>query len=264
MRLAEFQAQARGAILDGDALRLRSVLTGGRDPLTRFAIHQRHYEASLVRALIEKFPATVWLAGSSFVTEAARAFVQRHPPHAPCIAEYGADFPAYLAGRADAERADWLRSTGELEWRLGRVALAVDHAPIGIDALRSIEAARLADCTVVLQPGLSYLAADWPVDDLVKLFLSETAPDSYTLTAERVFLEVRGARGTFSMARLSAGAFAFRQPLAQGSTIGNAAEAALDADRGFDAGTALLQLIADGLVTTVHAVDTLMRMERQS
>ena len=34
-------------------------------------IHQRHYATSLTRALVERFPATVWLVGSELVTRAA-------------------------------------------------------------------------------------------------------------------------------------------------------------------------------------------------
>ena len=259
MQLAEFQARMRGAILDGNAAQLRPVLVGGRDPLARFAVHQRHYEASLVRALVEKFPALVWLVGSPFVTEAARAFVRRQPPRAPCIAEYGADFPTFLAGRAEAGRVPWLRSAGELEWQLGRAALAIERAPIGAAALQGIDPAQLADCTLVLQPGLSHLAAAWPVDELVQLFLSDQAPEIYALDPEDVFLEVRGARGAFSMTRLDAGSFALRRALAQGYTIGGVAEQALDADPTFDPGQGLVQLIAAGLATAVSSADRNIR-----
>jgi hypothetical protein len=249
--LADFQMRMRGAIVDGALAPLAPALIGGRDPAKRFAIHQRHYQASLLRALVEKFPAVVWLVGSSFVTEAGRAFIRRFPPEAPCIAEYGEGFPAYLAGLPEAERIPWLRYVGELEWRLGRAALAIEQAPLTVEAVATIEPARLADRTLTLQPGLHYLAASWPVDDLVRLFLSGDAPQSYTLDTEPVFLEVCGARGAFSMTRLDAGTFSFRQALAAGSNIEAAAERALDADPGFDAGRGLLQLIATGLATSI-------------
>jgi Putative DNA-binding domain len=251
--LADFQAQVRGAIVDGTIAPLAPFLTGGVEPLKRFAIHQRHYEASLVRALVEKFPAVVWLAGSPFVTAAAAAFIRQSPPRAPCIAEYGEGFPAFLAERAETQDIPWLRWVGELEWQLSHAALAIEHAPLSIEALAKIAPERLADCTLTLQPGLYYLAAPWPVDELLKLFLSDDAPDSYALDVEDVFLEVRGARGAFSMTRLDAATFIFRRALAQGLSVGGAAEQALDADPGFDAGYGLVQLIAAGLATAIGA-----------
>ncbi len=253
MPLADFQAQVRGAIVDGKIAPLAPILTGGAKPLEHFAIHQRHYEASLVRALVEKFPAVVWLTGSPFVTAAASAFIRQSPPRAPCIAEYGETFPAFLAGRAEAQDIPWLRWVGELEWLLSHAALAIEHAPLPIEALAGIAPERLADCTLTLQPGLHYLTAPWPVDELLKLFLSDNAPESYALDAEDIFLEVRGARGAFSMTRLDVGTFIVRRALAQGLNVGSAAEQALDAAPAFDAGQALVHLIAAGLVTAIGA-----------
>ena len=78
--LAEVQASMRRAVVAGEASTTALELTGGSDPQARLAIHRRHYEASLVTALLTKFPATVWLTGSPLVTEAARLFVRAHPP----------------------------------------------------------------------------------------------------------------------------------------------------------------------------------------
>ena len=64
MSLAELQQRFRNAIVTGDAGCVASLLVGGVDPRVRLAIHQRHYEASLVRAILERFPASQWLVGS--------------------------------------------------------------------------------------------------------------------------------------------------------------------------------------------------------
>ncbi len=255
MPLADFQAQVRSAIVDGNAAPLAPLLTGSRHPLGRFAIYQRHYASHLARTLAGKFPAMEWLAGSQFMLAAAGAFIRARPPGAPCIAEYGADFPASVGNRAEAQHLPWLRWVGELEWRLGHAALAIEHAPLAAASLAEIAPERLERCSLVLQPGLHYLAAPWPVDDLLGLFLSDDAPDRYALDPEDVFIEVRGARGAFSMARLDAGNFTFRAALARGTGIGDAAEQALDADPGFDAGQGLVRLVAAGLATAVHDIE---------
>ena len=70
-----------------------------------------------------------------------------------------------------------------------------------------------------------------------------------------VLLEVRGARGAFSMSRLDAATFVFRRLLAQGSSVGNAAEQALDVDPGFDAGHSLVQVIVAGVATAIGGAD---------
>src|SRR4051794_13813501 len=96
-RLLEIQAAIRNAMLHGDRRAVAPFLIGGAAAEHRFAIHQRHYAASLAKALVERFPATVWLAGSELVTDAARSFIREQPPTKPCIGEYGDGFPHHLA-----------------------------------------------------------------------------------------------------------------------------------------------------------------------
>jgi hypothetical protein len=246
--LAEVQRTLRAAVVGGDASAASALLVGGRDPRKRLAIHARHYEASLASALAGKFPALVWLAGSEFVSEAARAFVHSQPPKAPCIAEYGEDFPAFLAGRPGAERAPYLGWVGALEWRLGQAALAIEQPPLAIDALQGLDGDALAGIALRLQPGLRYLAAPYPVDELMQLFLSEAAPERFTMTDADIWLEIRGSRGSFTMRRLDEAMFRFRSVITGCETIRTAAEAALDADATFDPGAALVRLVAEGLV----------------
>jgi hypothetical protein len=44
----------------------------------------------------------------------------------------------------------------------------------------------------------------------------------------------------------------FRQQIQNGAIVGEAADAALDADAAFDPGAALISLIAEGLVTAIR------------
>jgi Putative DNA-binding domain len=251
LSLAEFQTCVRRAVIGGNATSLLPFLFGGLDSEKRFAIHRRHYEASLVRALVEKFPAVNWLVGSPLLTDAARAFVRCRPPSAPCIAEYGEDFPDFLAAAPGTAQIPWIRWVGELELHIGHAARAVEEAPIASNALAAMNADRLPDFVLRLQPGLRYLAAPWPVDDLLKLFLSEAAPERFELAAQDVFLEIRGSRGAFSIARLKPGVSAFRQAIAAGQSIGIAAERAIETDPSFDPGRALAALLAEGLAVQI-------------
>lgn len=253
LSLADAQARLRSALVEGDAAAIVPVLVGGRDPAKRVAIHRRHYAKSLVTALLGKFPAVCWLMGQPFVTEAAQEFIRRRPPTAPCIAEYGADFSDFLSDRPGAESVPYLRWFAELEWHLGHVSIAVDRAALGIDAFAATPADILPDLVLALQPGLRYLPAPWPIDDLMKLYLTDTAPDHYVFEPAETRIEIRGARGKFDIKRLDVGTFAFRSAISSGASIGAAAERALDSDAAFDPGRALTMLVDDDLVTAFTA-----------
>jgi putative DNA-binding protein len=186
--LAEAQALVRAAVVDGGFDAVSPFLVGGFDPRKRLAIHRRHYEASLVTALLGKFPATAWLVGTPFVEQHARAYVHQHTPHAPCIAEYGADFPEFLSMHPGAERIPYLRAFGELEWAIGVVSIAIEYTAMTIDRLSVVDPAALPDIVLTLQPGLRFLRAEWPVDNLMKLYLTDTAPEQLVLEPSETWL----------------------------------------------------------------------------
>jgi hypothetical protein len=251
--LVEIQSGVRAAVVAGDVAQIESWLVGGGNGRMRFQIHRRHYETSLVDVLIGKFPATGWLTGTAFLTEAARRYVRQHPPDAPCIAEYGEEFPRFLSECPGAERVPYLREFAQLEWHVGRVAIAIDGPNLLFEEIAAIPADSLPDVRFTLQPGLHYLQASWPIDELMKLYLTDTAPDYFEFEPAAVWIEVRGARGEFNMNRLDQVEFVFRECIMKGQSIGAAAECALDVDATFDAGSALTLLIADKLVTAIGA-----------
>jgi hypothetical protein len=66
-------------------------------------------------------------------------------------------------------------------------------------------------------------------------------------------MEVRGARGEFSMNRLSEADFAFRESIMERRSIGEAAECAFEADAAFDPGMALAVVITGELITGIKS-----------
>ena len=128
----------------------------------------------------------------ALVTAAAQSFIEAQPPTRPCIAEYGDDFPAFLASVPGASNLPYLEPFARLEWQLGRLALAVEQP--ALDAER--------------HTGVAYLHLTWPVDALISVFLTGTEPDQFELRPEDIWLEVRGSRGELRMTRLSPEEFA--------------------------------------------------------
>jgi hypothetical protein len=250
--LADIQADVRQAVVAGDEPRIGPLLAGGQDPPKRLQIHRRHYETSLVTALLGKFPATVWLVGSPFVTEAARHYIREYPPRRPCIAEYGEGFPAFLLNRPAAERVPYLGDFAALEWHVGQVSIEVDRPAIFLEELSAVPGDVVPDAVMTMQTGLRYLEASWPVDELMKLFLTDSAPGALQFEPADVYIEVHGARGEFRINRHTRGEFTFRKSILNGRSIGEAAEAALDAESSFDPGGAFARVIAEGLITGIQ------------
>jgi hypothetical protein len=178
--LADIQAAVRNALVRGDRNALAPILSGSAHPEHRLAIHQRHYAASLTRALLDRFPATVWLVGSELVEDAATSFIRDQPPSKPCLAEYGESFPRHLGEHPAARSLPYLSQFAALEWHLGWLALATEDSP-----------------------HVRHLHLDWSLDELIGVYLSNSAPDQFSLRHENVWLEIRGLRGSLELQRLA-------------------------------------------------------------
>lgn len=248
--LSEIQSGVRSAVIESSFDDIAPWLTGGTDPTRRLAIHRRHYHASLIETVIGRYPATGWLLGSSAMTAAAAAFVATRPPRVFCMAEFGAEFPAFLASHASLRDLPYLRSFAELEWCVGAVSVAVSEAPVGLDWLAAQSPDGLEGATLRLQAGLAWVEARWSVDELLQAYLADAAPDLFPLVEAPRWIEVRGARGDIAMHLLAADHWHFRRALSRGASIHDAASAALDIAPDFDTGAALVELFAAGLITS--------------
>ncbi len=249
--LADVQRRVRDAVVMGDAAAVASLFVGGTDAAQRLAIHLRHYRTSLVTAVLGRFPATGWLVGTPLLEDAATQFVREHPPSAPCIGEYGQRFPQFLATWPGAERVPYLRAFADLDWHLGRLALAIDLPVVTRDDVAAVAADDLADAVLTIQPGTHYAHTESPIDELMTLYLSDAAPAQFTLADTEAWIEVRGARGSFRFARLTAAEFSFRVAIADGLSLGDAAQRAWSTDSTFDPGLDLAAIVDGGLATSI-------------
>lgn len=246
--LVDLQETFARAMTSGDGRALAAELVGGPNPSERLAIHLRHYEASLATAICDKFPACAWLVGADLVRAAARDYARSHPPAQPCIAEYGRDFPQFLATYGPAASLPYLESFAALEWGVAKASIATAGPPLSWTDLARLGPDALVESTLSLQPGLYYLRSGWRIGELMMTYLSGAEPERFVLHESNTLIEVRGTRGEVRLKRLDAATFAFRTALLKGRSIGEAAMRALDCDATFDSGAALRELVHAGLV----------------
>jgi hypothetical protein len=252
--LAEIQSRIGNLVRSngGEFAELAPLLRGGLRPESRLAIHARHYEASLSTALLDKFPGCVWLLGTPVVENAARLYVRVRAPDRPCIAEYGADFPTFLATTGRVAEFPYIEAFAKLEWLVGKVSIAVAEPAVGWSALAAAGTDSLLDSALDFQSGTHYLRTPWGVDDLLRAYLGASAPERFVMESVDTRIEIRGVRGEFTLERLDAATFAFRTRLLAGDPIAVAAERALDIDPAMDVAADLRGLAATNMIVRVR------------
>lgn len=253
--LHETQGAFRAVVTGSDATALLAKLRCPAEPAARLGIYRRHYRESFRRHLRGRYPTLEWLIGTDRLVEVADATLRRMPPRAPSLAEYGREL-IDLLGDARWSLPPYVAEVALLDWTLGGLSVASEAPPLPISALAVIASERLGDMSLGLQPGLSLIDCDWPVDELVHLRQAGDAPEALRFQPRATRLELRGARGRFSLRRLAAADFAFRSRLMHGESLGTAAEAALAKEPAFDLAAALAALFAEGLVISHSGDDT--------
>ncbi|MFV0408718.1 MAG: putative DNA-binding domain-containing protein [Paracoccus sp. (in: a-proteobacteria)] len=144
---------------DPDGLRLPQ----GGDAARRFAVYRNNVAVALCEALSDNFPVVTSLVGREFMLAAARIFITDHPPQTPVLAEWGEDFPDWLASFGPAASLAYLPGIARLE-QLCRASInARDAAPLDPRAIAAMPPEALADWRPRLHPSTRFFVTRWPL-----------------------------------------------------------------------------------------------------
>ena len=226
------------------------VSFNGSDPHQRFAVYRNNVVVSLVDALAARFPVVLALVGEDFFRAMARVFVGQHLPRSPLMAEYGEEFPAFIAGFAPAAGLPYLTDVAALEAARTRAYHAADALALGPADFAGIALEALPDLVFGMHPSVQIIVSRFAIVSLWAahqgtLDIGEVDP----LTPEDA-LVVR-PRLDVEVSRLMPGAAGFLQHLASGKRLGEAAAEAVGAHPAFDVAGAFQLLLATGFAAKV-------------
>ena len=249
--LPELQAMFRRTMFGAEVPPLVGAIVGdGLAPAARLQIYRHHVLTSLTEALQATFPVVCRLVDARFFGYAADTYIRQYPPATPCLFEYGAHFPAFLATFPPCRDLVYLADVARLEWALNVAFHAEECMSIEAEALRNIPGDGVAGLTFQCHPSLTLLRSPWPIDQIWRA--NQAAADVTTaidLRAGGVCLEIFRCADAVGFHTLAPPVYAFRVTLATGQRLDMAIEAALVADEDFDVVRALRDLLADGIMT---------------
>ena len=252
--LRELQAAVTRSIL-GDAesdvaLALDALIASdGLAASARLAIYRHHVLDTLTTVLRAAYPATCHLVDARFFTYAVDRYIRVEPPAGPCLFEYGASFPAFLASFPPCRHLTYLPDVARLEWALHAAVHAPDAVPLAPGALRDLSVDEAMRATFRLHPSVTVLESPWPIDRVWRAARRDADPGSTVdLGAGGVCLEILREGEDAAFRVLEPAEYALRRALAEGERLETAATAALARDPAFDLARALRALFESDIL----------------
>jgi hypothetical protein len=254
--LRDLQALFKEGLLATEEEAIADLVVGdGLDPSARLAVYRHHVLTTLTATLEAAFPVVCRLVDRRFFAYAADVFIRRHPPTGPCLAEYGAAFPDFVAGFAPCTPFPFLPDVARLEWAIHLASEAPPTGDLDIAYLRGVDPLDMAALRFGPCPGLAYVASAWPVDRIWSAHREGEAEPLADLDAGSVYLEISAAEEGVRLRVLGRATYAFRDALARGLTLGEAADSAFTLDSSFDL-SAELRMVLEGRLFTDCTVVT--------
>lgn len=163
--LRDLQAAMAASVLRGaDAPLAATVRADGIGFERRLQVYRNNSFSSLTAALKETFSVVCQLVDERFFAYAAQSFIREHPPLAPRLSEYGAEFAEFLAAFEPARHLTYLPDVARLEWTVNCAYHAADAAKLDPLRIAALPQDRYATLAFVAHPSCQLLVSEFPVD----------------------------------------------------------------------------------------------------
>ena len=254
LALRDLQAAFAAHLLGADradlaAEVLAAEISGDTIPASaRLRVYRHHVFESLGSALAATFPTVEALVGADFFRRLARAFVGQSPPDQPVLAEYGATFPAFIAGHDAARDLPYLADVARLDWALNLAFHAPADGRLAAADLVAVPPDRLPSLRLVLAPGTALTSSSYPLDRIWAASQPDAPAGTIDLDGGAHLLVLRRPDDAAFVA-LSDGEAAFVAGLADGLSL---EEAACRVDPGFDLSASFARLLGLGVFAAVQ------------
>lgn len=248
--LRELQQRFYDAVASADADPLAaSIRSNAIGAAARIAVYRNNAREGFRKALLADYPVTEQLVGAECFRGLARAYLSEHPSRSGDLQGFGHELPAFLDSHYGGGEFAYLGDVARLEWAVAEALVAPDAEPASLNVLASIGAERLEALGLLLHPALRVVRSPYPILRIWRQHQAGTdVQDRIDLSAggEAVVVLRNGER--IELRSASDAEWSFLAALARSATLGDAVDAALAADLGFDLQRALARAFALGLV----------------
>ncbi len=235
------------AIEDRDLPLPGSIRVAHGDAASRFAVYRNNVWVARLDILDALFPVIVDLVGGDFFHHLGRRFFREAAPTNPVAHEWAEPFVDWLSTSEAVADWPWLADVARLETAWLVAHHAAEAEPIGPAALAGIPPEDLLGRRMRLHPSLGLVSSNASIGTIWAAHQGDAATDEIDATRPETVLIVRPDADVL-VSTVTPGEAAFVATLVADAPLGEAIEAALDADPAFDPGARLAALFRLGAI----------------
>jgi hypothetical protein len=251
LSLRELQRHFGAALFDSAPEAIMPwICCDGLDVESRIRIYRNNLRQGFLKALTLEFPVIQRLVGEEYFEQLALVFQRNYPSRSGNLHHIGEQFPQFLSGLLAGTQYSYLADVAELEWVCLLAMGAPEARPLDPSALLKFSSDSFPELCFTFHPDCRLVRSAYPVlriwqanqsaAEVTEIIDLDSGPDR---------ILVRRGGDEVELHRMPPGDFALLIALANGATLGNAFDAACEADPRFNVGETLCRAVALGVLT---------------
>ncbi|HUW76739.1 MAG TPA: DNA-binding domain-containing protein [Gallionella sp.] len=243
-----------GAIVRGDGLPVQIETAYPHYSIsTAIEVYRNNYRGNLHDTLAGAYPVIAQLVGAEFFRYLTRHFIAQHPSRSGNLHRYGAEMGDFVASFKPAGTLPYLPDVAALEWACHRAYFAEDAHTLDIARLAQIPAEHYPDLILRTHPSCHLVRSRYPVVTIWHAHQPGAADDFQIDLDSGASIALVSRRDDVVIVNESSAADAgWLQAIQAGTQLGEATAAALEQHPDFDLQAALLNLVAQGVLTDIN------------
>lgn len=217
---------------------------------TALAIYRNNYRGNLQDALAGAYPVIQQLVGDDFFHFLARKFIEFHHSYSGNLHHYGAELADFLSTFAPAQGLAYLPDVAALEWACHLAYFAPDADTLALDSLANLSPTHYQELILLIHPACQVVHSHYPIVAIWRAHQPGNDGDFNINLDDGGSIALVSRRDDVVQVReLSAADADWLQNIQSGNTLGTATWATLTHLPGFDLQAALLNLLAQNVLT---------------
>ncbi|KTC86855.1 DNA-binding domain-containing protein [Legionella brunensis] len=247
--LNKLQSCFKDAILDEDTSDIYALIDENRlSAQCRLQIYQNNFNELVKETLKGIYPTVHSLVGADFFGSVTQHYSKNYPSHSGDLAQFGKQFPNFLADFIPTKGLIYLPEVARLDWAYHEVFHAAEPPVFAIEKLQAIPEEQYGRIKFALHPASRILMCQFPILKIWEICQNENNEESVNLDIGGDDILVIRRQLKIEFEKLSKGEATLLTALGKGLTFTQACVLALEVEPEYNINSHLQHCLFSGII----------------